>query len=463
MTHQLMNMCHIEIIKQATRKQCTAKEIMADQQTREAQEAQELAAQNSINRVGESREERYHTLKGVADDAMDIGGDCKLEPEAKPKRKKKENLLLYEAVGAARLKKQNKTLSQPDDLIMVVDYPGRSVDGKAHGLDKKGNNVKSKKFSLSGKINNWCDQVEPDSKGKYSKATSVRSGTSVPCSTTDSRLSGVTLMMTFSQATEPPPTPTKTSKSQDNHALKATCSNNDDDRDSEEHAAAITEKGKGKAAINTVIEIESSTDTELHIAPITGNEKNKAATGMKPILQESDTDDNDSDDGIPNMPLAVADLPYDRQVEIVKFALVEQVPHTSKRKLEEVMSKAGLEDNSYNYQDGDQHDVMAFGDDIIEPGSENRDMSPVVKKILKVPHLAKWVKSEASEPASRTLVTLEPAISGTTVPESMLADMATCGQFIPTVLLWAGYKPYSIQCIQEYSTASNPEAPSWAW
>jgi hypothetical protein len=180
-----------EIVKQTTRKRRTAKEIAADnQRTREAQEAQQLAAQNGINRVAEvetsmeieqagaiakvipvkprprpvkqkprvaedapsknrsmlgqtSLEAKgNHTLKSGADD-IGADGDCELEEsEVKPKRKKKENLLLREAVSAARLKKQKEHLDRPDDLIKV-DQPGRAFDGKAHGLDKKGKNVES--------------------------------------------------------------------------------------------------------------------------------------------------------------------------------------------------------------------------------------------------------------------------------------------------------------------------------
>lgn len=118
-----------------------------------------------------------------------------------------------------------------------------------------------KKFSLSGQVNNWRDQVEPLSKGKSSKGTSGRSGTSIPCSTTDSRLTttSVTSATTFSQATEPPSTPLKTLKA----LLEATCSDNDDDdeeeSDSEERAAIVAETGKGKAAmkVSAVISGES--------------------------------------------------------------------------------------------------------------------------------------------------------------------------------------------------------------
>ncbi|KAG2104268.1 hypothetical protein BD769DRAFT_1676255 [Suillus cothurnatus] len=420
-----------------------------------------------------------HTLKSVADN-MGTDGDCELEleSEAKPKRKKKVNLLLCKAVSATRLKKQNEDLDWPDDL-MKVDQPGRSADGKAHGLDKKGKNIEV--------------------------------STSIPSATT------------FSQAMEPPSMPPKTLKS----VLKVTCSDDDDDANananvdvdvdvdvndesnSEERAAIIAEKGKGKAAMKTVIEIDSSTNTELHTAPIAGNGDNKTATNAKlttPSLQESDADD----DTVLSLPLTgtpFADLPYDRQLEIVSFAL-EQAPCTGKRKIEEITGELGLqvEDNSVNYEDGD--DAMEFGDDTMELrydamelDSEIEDASPIAKKVLKgtnsvghtttatsvtaiekplvlqpakkaklepattqtlmtttmtkVPCPAKKVKSEATSKTSITAAIL-------TVPESMLADMAikpAAGngqwqntdlppiltenglwhrQFIPTVLLWAG-------------------------
>jgi len=89
-----------------------------------------------------------HTLESSADN-MDADRDCKLElqSEVRPK-KKKENHLLCKAVSAARLKKQNEKWDRPDDLIKV-DQPGRPTDGKAHGLDKKGKNVKSVTFNLT--------------------------------------------------------------------------------------------------------------------------------------------------------------------------------------------------------------------------------------------------------------------------------------------------------------------------
>ncbi|KAG1887391.1 hypothetical protein F4604DRAFT_1675357 [Suillus subluteus] len=438
-----------------------------------------LGTQTSFQSKGD------HTLKSSADN-MGTDGDCELEleSEAKPKRKKKENLLLCKAVSVARLKKQN--LDRPDDLIKV-DQPGRSIDVKAHGLDKKGKNIESKKFSLLEQVNNWRDQVEPHPKGKSSKATSAsgRSGTSIPCSTTDSRRStNVTSATTFSQATEPPSTPPKTSKS----VPKVTCSNDDNDNDnnndesdSEERAAIIAEKGKGKAAMKTVIKIDSGTDTELHTAPIVG--KNRTATSAKLTtlsLQESDADD----DTVLSLPLSgtpFADLPYDRQLEIVSFAL-EQAPRISKRKIEEIAGELGLQvdDNLIDYEDGDDvmelgDDTMEFRDDTMELDSETKDASPIAKKVLKgtnsmgrittaisitaveKPLVLRPAKKARSEPATtQTLMTTtkvksEPtSITSTTaavpdVVKPMLADMAikpAAGngqwQFIPTVLLWAG-------------------------
>jgi hypothetical protein len=186
-----------EIVKQATRKRRTAKEIAVDtRRTREAQEAQELAAQNGINRVAEVeasmeieqaaaiaqakpvkprprpvkarphvtedapsknhsmlgtsfQSKGDHTLESSADN-MDADRDCELEleSEVRPKKKKKENRLLREAMSAVRLKKQNEKWDRPDDLIKV-DQPGRPTDGKAHGLDKKGKNVESVTFNLT--------------------------------------------------------------------------------------------------------------------------------------------------------------------------------------------------------------------------------------------------------------------------------------------------------------------------
>ncbi|KAG1871053.1 hypothetical protein C8R48DRAFT_670619 [Suillus tomentosus] len=471
-----------------------AKEIAVDtQRTREAQEARQLAAQNSINRVAEvealmeieqagviakvtpvkphprpvvqkprvtkddpskSRDalgtetslqaKGGHTLKGVADDNTGTDGDCELpvESETKPKRKKKENLLLREAVSAVRLKKQNENSHRPDDLIKA-DWPGRSIDGKAHGPDKKGKhvNTKSKKFSLSGM----------STIGSIMSNLIQRGNPQTPPP-----------LLGLEQAMDPPSTPSKTKP-------KVTCSDDDGDSgdddkgDSEERAVIVTEKGKGKAAMKTVIEIESGTDTEFHTAPIVvGN-----ATSVKLIIsspQESDADNSDvlsltSESS--NIPFA--NLPYEKQVEIVSFAL-EQAPHTGKRKLEEVVCELGLDD-LIDYEDED--DAMEFGDSLMELGDDTMDIdgeiedaSSTAKKGLKGTNsvgrttvttsvmavekllVLQPAKKARSEPATQTLTTttkvprpakrvkseptsktsMKPAIPA--VPESMLADMA---------------------------------------
>jgi hypothetical protein len=64
---------------------------------------------------------------------------------------------------------------------------------------------RSKKFSMSGQINNWHDKVEPDSKQESSRPASVLSGTtqSVPCSMT-SKLSCTTAATIFPVQQNPP-------------------------------------------------------------------------------------------------------------------------------------------------------------------------------------------------------------------------------------------------------------------
>ncbi|KAG2741621.1 hypothetical protein P692DRAFT_20822169 [Suillus brevipes Sb2] len=176
---------------------------------------------------------------------------------------------------------------------------------------------------------------------------------------------------------EPLSTPLKTLKA----VLDATSSSSDKS-DSEERAAIVTETGKGKAAMKTIIKIDSSTDVELHAAPIMGHGKNKTATGSAkstttPSLRESDA----NNDAVLSLPLSgtpFADLPYDRQLEIVSFALEQ-----------EVTGELGLhiDDDSINYEDGD--DVMEFGDDAMDLDSEIEDASPITKKILK--GLTVWV------------------------------------------------------------------------
>ncbi|KAG1837385.1 hypothetical protein C8R48DRAFT_680318 [Suillus tomentosus] len=273
----------------ATKKRRTAKEIAEDnQRSKEAQEAQEKAAQHGIDRVGAIEvsmeieqaaaasnvvpvkpKPRAKAVKKKAtndipsdscvasgDETNNIAGD-EAEPKSKGKGKKVKNMMLREAVSAARMKKQIKDPRSVDDNC-------------AH--DQKGN-LASKKFSLAGQVNNWRHNVEPDAKQTSSQAPStVLSGTtqSVPCSTTTSKLSSATAATTFSNATEPPPTPTKTSS----FAHNADASDDDQsDSDSEERAAAIVSKGKGKAGMKTVVEIEGSSDSEEHAAAIAGSQK----------------------------------------------------------------------------------------------------------------------------------------------------------------------------------------------
>ncbi|KAG2032961.1 hypothetical protein BDR03DRAFT_1014716 [Suillus americanus] len=508
-----------EIVKQATRKQRTAKETVVDtQRTREAQEARELAAQNSINCVAEVeasmeieqaaaiaqakpvkphprpvkarphvtedtpsknrsmlgtsfQSKGDHTLESSADN-MDADGDCELEleSEVRPKKKKKENRLLCEAVSAARLKKQNEKWDQPDDLIKV-DQPGRPTDGKAHGLDKKGKNVESKKFSLSGQVNNWRDQVEPHSKGKSSKGASGRSGTSTaPCSTADSRLTStsVTSATTFSQATEPPSTPPKSSK----YIPQATCSDAEDDAeeyadddggedesDSEERAAVITEKEKGKAAMKTVIKIDSGTDTELLTAPIVGSGKNRTATSAKsttPSLQESDTD-NDTALNLPLSGTPFADLPYERQLEIVSFAL-EQKPRTGKRKIEDIAGELGLqvEDDLIDYEDGAMEfgdEILEFGDDAMELDSEIENSSPVAKKDLKGTHSVGRTTTATSVMAVKKVLVLQPAKKARSNPATTQTSTTT------TKVLRPAKKVKSEPTSTTSTTATVPAVP----
>ncbi|KAG2059974.1 hypothetical protein BDR06DRAFT_967512 [Suillus hirtellus] len=497
-----------EIVKQATRKRCTAKEIAVDtQRTREAQEAQELAAQNGINRVAEVeasmeieqaaaiaqakpvkprprpvkvrphvtkdapsknrsmlgtsfQSKGDHTLESSADN-MDTDGNCKLEleSEVRPKKKKKENHLLHKATHHLNCCTFNEKWDRPDDLIKV-DQPGRPTDGKAHGLDKKGKNVESKKFSLSGQVNNWRNQVEPHSKGKSSKGASGRSGTSTaPCSTADSRLTStsVTSAMTFSQATESPSMPPKSSK----YIPQATCSDakddaeeyaddddGEDESDSEEHAAIITEKEKGKAAMKTVIEIDSGTDTELLTAPIAGSGKNRTATSVKlttPSLQESDT----NDDTALNLPLSgtpFADLPYERQLEIVSFTL-EQKPHTNKRKIEDIAGELGLqvEDDSIDYKDGAMEfgdEILEFGDNAMELDSEIENSSPVAKKDLKGTHSVGHTTTATSVTAVEKALVLQPAKKARSNPATTQTLTTTTKAIFNT--MYPGVK-YNIQ------------------
>ncbi|KAG1771529.1 hypothetical protein EDD22DRAFT_947964 [Suillus occidentalis] len=232
---------------------------------------------------------------------------------------------------------------------------------------------------------------------------------------------------------EPPSTPLKTLKA----VLEVTCSNDNDESNSEEHAAIITETGKGKAAMKTVIEIDSSTDIELHTALIAGHGKNKTATSSSTntsSLQESDADNNT----VLNLPLSgtpFADLPYDRQLEIVSFAL-EQKPHTSKRKIEEdgddLMEFGDSRDDAMNL-DSDIKDAPIYGVDCTTTATS---VIAIEKPLVLQP--AKKCKSEPSQTSTMAMKVLYPAkkvksepafktLTGATVPavpESMLTDMA---------------------------------------
>jgi hypothetical protein len=94
-----------------------------------------------------------------------------------------------------------------------------------------------------------------------------------------------------------------------------------------------------------------------------------------------------------NLPLSgtpFADLPYERQLEIVSFAL-EQKPRTGKRKIKDIAGELGLqvEDDSIDYEDGAMEfgdEILEFGDDAMELDSEIEDSSSVAKKDLKGTH-----------------------------------------------------------------------------
>ncbi|KAG0708308.1 hypothetical protein DFH29DRAFT_870868 [Suillus ampliporus] len=347
-------------------------------------------------------------------------------PEVAPKRKKKvTNLLLHEAISAARMK-QNESLAH-------TNQPGRSVDAKAHAsIDQKGNISVNKKFNLSGKINNWCKKVEPGSKHKSPQAASVStwSGTSIPCSTIDSNL-------------KPPPTPTKEFQADNILTISDT---DESDSDSKECAAAIAVKEKGKAALKNIIEIRSGPDPDNNKVIMT-----EAVT--KTIVGVNKRSDNLQDVEILT---PFADLPYSRQAEIISLALEQTEPQCtvsfSKRKFEKAINNLSKEEEMYHNANGDY--AMTDNDTTSSDDETNlKAISPDVKEVLKannvvhttaktsmmvsekakvLPNLpAKKIKSEPrakkvkSELTSQVPMTLALAAPQAAVPVLTLADMTT--------------------------------------
>ncbi|KAG1856021.1 hypothetical protein DFJ58DRAFT_727275 [Suillus subalutaceus] len=366
--------------------------------------------------------------------------------EVKMKKKKKVNpTVSREAISAA--------------TRQIID--GDLVQGKADS-DKKGNlnpsstlrfmtltwGLRSKKYSLTGKVNNWCTHLEPEPKAaaKPFPVHSIHTETvSVDSLGISLAKSSQTVATTVSLAKDPPLSLTDSSETS--------------------HAPALDEDGDDDTDIDTDDEEDNNNKFKEHFV---ANTKGKAREQMQSVVAISGeiaehSDDNSSEILPVSTPFNL--LPFTQQAEIVQFAL-EQAQSTrtgssSKQPIEAVDLITSSEEDS-NVADEDNADASFdamvlnathFMSPEVEPAWVTSKTSVTVcknanppKKIKLEPATKKMDAPVSPEPSVMSADMMTKPKSGnqwrnTDLPPLMLEDGMWRRSFIPTVFLWAGAQP----------------------
>ncbi|KAG1798403.1 hypothetical protein EV424DRAFT_1352524 [Suillus variegatus] len=292
--------------------------------------------------------------------------------------------------------------------------------------------LRGKKFSLTGKINNWRNHLEPETKSKASLVAKPESEF---------------LVTTVSLVKDPPLSLTKPSEGDEEEEEDRDGDNNnnsinkdggwgwgwgwrrrcrqrrwrqrygdaDDDKDNDFEEPALITNGKVKASLKSVVQIAESSDDETPEAPA---------------------------------PIAFNLLPFSQQADIIRFALEQAQPRrvsSTKRTIDE----AELVESSEEY-------MSNRGEDAAEEDTDHHDMFEHVEQVLKpMCTTTKTSVMVAEKPNPPKKAKLEPVLSASSKPDLMAADMSTkhktgaimleggawCRTFIPTVFLWAGAQP----------------------
>ncbi|KAG2343981.1 hypothetical protein BDR05DRAFT_999529 [Suillus weaverae] len=188
--------------------------------------------------------------------------------------------------------------------------------------------LSNKKFSLTGKVNNWRTHMEPETKSKVSpvaRPETEPSGSSVLSATT--LKTSQTAATTVSLAKDPPLS--LTDSSDDSTLDNGNDGGNEEDRDPGDNE-----------------DFEERLSTNI-----------KGKVGMKSIIQIAES----SDDGLSDIPTSMPFnlLPFSQQANIVRFALEQpQQPRTvssTKRMIEEARLMGPSEDNNQD-NDNDNDD-----------------------------------------------------------------------------------------------------------
>ncbi|KAG2073169.1 hypothetical protein BDR04DRAFT_1116517 [Suillus decipiens] len=321
--------------------------------------------------------------------------------------------------------------------------------------DKKGNHILNKKFSLMGKINNWCNHLEPATKSKVSLVTRAEtepSGSSVLSATT--LKTSQTAATTISLAKDPPLSLTD--------SLDGSISDNGKDRDNEKDR-----------------DEDNNEDFEEHWSALTASIKGKA--GMK--ITESL--DNGISEVQVSMPFNL--LLFSQQADIVRFALEQAQPHkvsSTKQTIEE----AGLTGSSKDYnldnievEEEEEEDAFITDPSSMLVDEESSLTAEVLEQTCTTAKTSMTVTS-TEKPNPPKKVKLEPALltisepslmsadmamkpksgnqwQNTDLPPIMLEDGAWHRSFIPTVFLWAALQAIFDIAFPEINHNVQPKGP----
>ncbi|KAG1818095.1 uncharacterized protein BJ212DRAFT_1479921 [Suillus subaureus] len=187
-----------------------------------------------------------------------------------------------------------------DKIKKVHEAIGATILGSDH----------SKKFGLTGKVNNWCTHVEPETKSKVSpvvRPETEPSGGSVLSVTTLKTSQTVATMVSL--AKDPPLSLIDLSDNSISDNGKDGGNEEDGDGDNEDFEKHLSTNVKGKVGMKSIIQITESSDDRLSNIPI-------------------------------STPFNL--LPFSQQADIVRFALEQAWQPCAVLSMKRIIEEAGL-------------------------------------------------------------------------------------------------------------------------
>ncbi|KAG2040102.1 hypothetical protein BDR03DRAFT_1008441 [Suillus americanus] len=291
--------------------------------------------------------------------------------------------------------------------------------------------LRSKKYSLTGKVNNWRTHLEPEPKAaaKPSPVPSIHAETvSIDSLGISSAISSQTVAIMVSLAMDPPLSLTDSSETS--------------------YTPASDEDGDDDIDVDTNDEEDNVNEFKEHFV---ANTKGKAQERMQSVVAISGditehSDDNSSEILLVLMPFNL--LPFTQQAEIVQFAL-EQAQSTrtgssSKRPIEAVDLITSFEEDSDVADENNADasfdamvlDATHFISPEVEPARVTSKTSVTVCKNANPP---KKIKLELATKKMDAPVSPEPSVMSADM--MMKPKSRNQWSFIPTVFLWAGAQP----------------------